>query len=179
MEELVGELERRSMVQQAHRQTQTEAQAALAPFEAKHRAISRDQDLGQVGITVLARELKSDLRAAGVEEDALARVGDNIHGVHELAIAVGALRQNGYKVRSFDEHLDAAGAHLTKKFGHGARSMVGTASEIEARINRKRAATPQPRASSFRAESTNGPKPPKTAQQIVQEIRKARGFTTS
>jgi hypothetical protein len=71
-----------------------------------------------------------------------------------------------------------AGRTMEAKFGRGNGRHIGTSSEIEARIERKRAMGPAPRMAGLRTEpAPSGPRP-KTGSEIVREMRRARGYAT-
>jgi len=69
---------------------------------------------------------------------------------------------------------------MSRKFGVGGRTrIVGTQSEIEARLDRKRAMPSHPRTAGVRTPQETQQPRPKTAQEIVAQMRRARGFPTS
>jgi hypothetical protein len=96
--------------------------------------------------------------------------------VKQLAMVSAGLRQAGHKLKSFDDYLNQTGATMTRKFGGGTGRHIGTSSEIDARIERKRALGPAPRMAGLRMETPDDRPRPKTSAEIVRQMRKARGF---
>jgi hypothetical protein len=175
LEELAGEFEQRAQVRAFQERQKSEMLGALDRFVAKHPGVARDPDLGQAGFSILARTIKEDLRSLpGVTDEGVAQLGDD---VQKLAQISGALRQAGHKVKTFDQYLDDAGRTMERKFGRGIGRQIGTSSEIQSRIDRKRAMPMQPRAAGVRVEPPSPPRP-RTGSEIVAQMRRARGFPT-
>jgi hypothetical protein len=178
LEELMssGNVERRVLQRMAQAEVEGEMLRAVDRFSAKHPHITSDPDLSQTGISVLARTMREDIKKLGITDEQLAPIRDD---VRMLAHTTEMLRRAGHRsVRSFDQVLDATAKTMEQKFGGGGRKFVGTQSDIEARLDRKRAMGGHPRSSGVRMQSEPQPRP-KTAQEIVAEIRRARGFPTS
>jgi hypothetical protein len=65
---------------------------------------------------------------------------------------------------------------MEAKFGRGNGRHIGTSSEIQSRIDRKRAMGPAPRMAGLRMEAPDERPRPKTSSEIVRQMRRARGF---
>jgi hypothetical protein len=65
---------------------------------------------------------------------------------------------------------------MESKFGRGNGRHIGTSSEIEARLDRKRAMPYQPRPAGVRMEAPDERPRPKSSAEIVRQMRRARGF---
>jgi hypothetical protein len=181
MEELFAEYERgheqRAQAREFVRTTERQMKGALDRFLANHPNVAKDPDLGTAGFQILARHIRDDIKSLGFAdtERALAPISND---VRQLAMISAGLRQAGHKLRSFDEYLSDAGRTMESKFGRGAGRHVGTSSEIEARIERKRAMGPAPRMAGLRMEERDDRPRPKTSTEIVRSMRRARGFPT-
>jgi len=179
---------------------QTEMTSALDRFQVKYPEVTTDKYLAQTGLDILAESLVEDLVKAGVPEQVVQPYRKD---VVQLAHGLAALKRAGRSVPTFDDVLDRTGKFMEEKYnvrraepntngtgrGQPAREQrqpsqqqepaprvrIGTQEEIQARQDRKRAMPSQPRPSGVRTEPPAGPQP-KTAQQIVAEMRKARGF---
>lgn len=164
-----------------------EINTALESFNAKFPQIVKDDELVDVALRRVSKELQADLKAAGMSDDDLSKITTP----GELAKYHGEIRRKGAtKLRSYDAVLTAVGTHLQTKFGAALTptSEVDTpkkpaptpaqptASKVQQRVDMKRAAPQQPKAASARSPTqATGPRP-KTHAEIVAEMRKARGF---
>lgn len=164
-----------------------EINTALESFNAKFPQIVKDDELVDVALRRVSKELQADLKAAGMSDDDLSKITTP----GELAKYHGEIRRKGAtKLRSYDAVLTAVGTHLQTKFGAALTptSEVDTpkkpaptpasppASKVQQRVDMKRAAPQQPKAAGARSPTqATGPRP-KTHSEIVMEIRKARGF---
>jgi hypothetical protein len=179
MQELFAEYERgheqRVQVREFTRTQERHMKQALDRFLEKHPNVATDPDLGNAGFTILARHIRNDIKGLGLanSEAALAPIAND---VRRLAMISGALRQGGHKLKSFDDYLSDVGRTMESKFGRGNGRHIGTSSEIEARLERKRAMASQPRPAGVRMQSPDERPRPKTSTEIVRQMRKARGF---
>jgi hypothetical protein len=156
---------------------------ALDRFVQKYPDVAKDADLGNTGMSVLARVLKSELgRVPGVTQGQLDEIPVDMHAVRAMAHSVAAMRQQGHQLRNFDQIMDAVGDQMSRKFGLRPGSVVrgdrriGTQAEIDARLERKRSMPWQPRPAGIRSAPEPEYRRPKTAAEIVAEARRARGF---
>jgi hypothetical protein len=179
MAELFAEYERgheqRAQVREFTRNTERQMKGALDRFLEKHPNVAKDPDLGNAGFTILARHIRNDIKGLGLAntEATLAPIAND---VRSLAMISGALRQAGHRLKSFDQYLDDAGRTMESKFGRGNGRHIGTSSEIEARLDRKRAMPYQPRPAGVRMEAPDERPRPKSSAEIVRQMRRARGF---
>jgi hypothetical protein len=125
---------------------------------------------------VLEEEIVKDIRRTGVvPDDMLAQIRGNVGA---LAQAQQELRRRGHRIRSADELLDATGQVLSREFGIRPTGQGDGRDYRGDRSERKRAAQQQPRAAGMRMPAEQAPRP-KTANEIVQQARRARGFPRS
>jgi len=137
-------------------QNEREMVAALNKFIERYPDVARDPDLGNTGMAVLGRVLKSELRRVpGVNEAELNAIPNDMNGVRAMAHGVAIARGQGHKLRDFNQILDATGGEMSRKFGlrpgsvHSDRR-IGTDAEIQARLERKRSMPYQPRPAGVR-----------------------------
>lgn len=163
-----------------------EIDTALEKFNATFPAIVKDDELVDVALRRVHKELQADLKAAGLSDDDLSKVSTP----GELARMHGEIRRKGgTNLRSYDAVLTAVGTHLQTKFGTALTPSPAVetqkkptqtqpaASKVQQRVDMKRAAPQQPKAAGARTPiQSSGPRP-KTPSEIVAEMRKARGFS--
>ena len=162
-----------------------EIDTALEKFNASFPAIVKDDELVDVALRRVHKELQADLKAAGLSDDDLSKVSTP----GELARMHGEIRRKGgTKLRSYDAVLTAVGTHLQTKFGTAlAPSQVvdqkkptqtqPAASKVQQRVDMKRSAPQQPKAAGARTPMQSSGQRPKSPSEIVAEMRKARGFS--
>lgn len=168
------------------RETQQETDKALADFSVRYKPILEDPDYKGVALTKLHYELRSDLKKAGLSDQDLAPIDNNLPA---LAAAHRHARTSGHKLRTYGELLTSVGDGICAKFGikpvssdqdagTPARQHPRTAASSDAamrRIEAKRAAPQQPRAAGVRVPAPQAPKPLSTAE-TIQRMRESRGF---
>lgn len=166
-----------------HRDTQQEIDGALKRFGDEYPEIAQDSDLTTVGLDLTAREMRTDLKKIGLSDEDLKPIG---HDLRALAQLHRTARLNGHQVRPYGEVLSAVGNYMADKFGikrqdpqpgtqtqpQQRRSDADIAAEREAR---KRTAQQQPRTAGARVPAPQPPRP-KSKDEVVQEMRAARGF---
>lgn len=181
-ERAVSNMVRQTIVQN---DTKKELDEAVTKFTTAFPTIASDDDLVDVALRRVQRELRSDLVAAGISEDDLKTVTDP----KQLAALHRQVRVNGAKVRTYDTLLSEVGTYLSNKFGtprepskpatekapQQPQRQPARPSTIEARTELKRSAAQQPRAAGVRGQVAQAPKP-KTAAEIIREMRRARHF---
>ena len=117
----------------------------------------------------------------GITDAQLDSIPNDMNGVRALAHTTAALRQQGHKLKDFDQVLDTVGQEMGRKFGLRPGSVrgdhrIGTDAEIQARYDRMRAMPQQPRPAGMRMAPQQEYQRPKTAAEIVAEARRYRGF---
>lgn len=181
----LNETQVRDRVRQELHQVDTEKEIkdAVDKFAKQFPTIASDDDFSGIALQRVERELKADLKAAGISDEALSKVSSR----QDLAILHGRVRQSGGNVRSYDALLTDVGTHFSSKFGtltKPATTQPSPAptttkptppaqSAVQQRVEMKRAAAQQPRAAGARAPVAQGPRP-KTPQEIIAEIRRSR-----
>ncbi len=163
--------------------TQEDVSGAVERFSQKYSTLVANPLLVDASKTALREEIARDILALGIPESDLAPIRNN-----EVALAqtVRALRESGLPVRTYDQLLDAVGQTMTQTFNIPAPPPTPSRSNPQPpaqrqndaardRLDRKRAAPQQPRAAGIRADAPREAAP-KTKQQIVAEMRSARGF---
>ncbi len=176
---------KRVLAQQRHAE---EFDAALEKFSKEYPDVVKDELLADAGKTVLRREIIKDLKALGIpDEDINSISGDD----RLLTQAHRDLKVAGHAVRSYDALFDTAGKTLSERFNIKRASQPQTPTpkpvqprtaadpdQIQARVDRKRAAPQQPRAVGVRQQVAAPPKP-RTALDVVRAMRKGRGFSVT
>lgn len=179
--ENVGRVVREEM---AKSQLVDEVTSATAEFKEKYSGIISDPDLLNIALVSLTREITNDLVKSGVDEKSIRNANlDQLMDLHQRARMAGAPAPRRYK-----DILDTVGTSVSTKFAPVLQTRQAPANQdrsqpqqrsnadvIAGRVDRKRAATPQPRTAGARM-PTEPQKSRKTPQQIVQEARQARGF---
>lgn len=172
--------------------TQREIDSALQRFSQQFPEIVGDDEFVDVAIRRVAKELRDDLKQQGVPDDLINKAVD----ANDLARLHSEVKKKGAKMRSYDDVLQAAGTHLKSKFGIALKAPTESApvtspkpqptptrapvqSTAQQRVEAKRAAIQQPRATGGRAPAPSGAPKPKSPTDYIQELRKARRFTTS
>lgn len=163
-----------------------EIDTAFEKFNAAFPAIVKDDELVDVALRRVGKELQADLKAAGVSDDDLSKITNP----GELARMHGEIRRKGGKnLRSYDAVLTAVGTHLQTKFGTALTpsptvdpqkkptQTQPAASKVQQRVEMKRSAPQQPKAAGARTPIQSPGTRPKTPSEIVAEMRKARGFS--
>ncbi len=161
--------------------TKQEIDTAVEKFSQAFPKIVKDDDLVDVALRQVSKEIKADLLANGLSEDDLGKFTDP----GELVKFHAQVRRTNRsaKLRSYDEVLTSVGTKLTSKFGallgneqpenqKPAQQRQPVADKAAQRVEAKRAAPQQPRASGVRTESSAPA--PKTHAQILAEIRNSR-----
>ena len=161
--------------------TKQEIDTAVEKFSQAFPKIVKDDDLVDVALRQVSKEIKADLLANGLSEDDLGKFTDP----GELVKFHAQVRRTNRsaKLRSYDEVLTSVGTKLTSKFGallgneqpdnqKPAQQRQPVADKAAQRVEAKRAAPQQPRASGVRTESSAPA--PKTNAQILAEIRNSR-----
>lgn len=164
------------------RNIQSEIQTASQAFQNTYPGIIQDQELLEVSFAKLRAKVREDLVAAGEDPNALAPLnGEQLFALHQQR------RMQGVKVRDYNRIFGEVGQEMAAKFApvlQPAPAKTAPKSQPTAparsdamseRIDRKRSATPQPRAAGVRTQ-TQPSYQPKTREQIVAETRRARGF---
>ncbi len=160
--------------------TKQEIDTAVANFSQAFPNIVKDDELVDVALRRVSKELRADLLAAGLSEDELGKItdpGDLVRFHSQMRRSKGTAT-----LRSYDDVLTSVGKHLTTKFGallgdkpaatQKPAQQTPTADKMAQRVEAKRAAPQQPRASGVRTESSAPA--PKTHAQILAEIRNSR-----
>lgn len=162
-----------------------EIDTALEKFNAAFPEIVKDDELVDVVLRRIQKELQADLKTAGLSDDDLSKVSTP----GELARMHGEIRRKGgTTLRSYDAVLTAVGTHLQTKFGAALApsseidqkkptQTQPAASKVQQRVEMKRAAPQQPKAAGARTPIQSPGTRPKTPSEIVAEMRKARGFS--
>ncbi len=167
-------------------QSKAEADAALERFAARYKPLVANEDLALTSMTVLTRELMKDLKAANFREEDLAA---NKHDTRTLAHWHRVARQTHRDLRNYDQLLSDVGEYMVStynlKIDRPAPSTPSTpqtpqpprnlAEAAQARLERKRALPQQPRSASVRHVIDTAPKP-KTRDEVLADMRKARGY---
>lgn len=169
----------------ATQQHQTEIYNALTRFSEENPDLAGNKRLVTVGLEIAKDEMLADLRAIpGMKEEYLAPIA---HDSKAVAAAHREVRLRGHSVRSFDQLLDAAGQTLRTEFnlpkppGPGRRpggpqsQPANPSGQARERIARKNLAPQQPRHGGVRVAPAAADRP-KTAQELINEQRAARGF---
>lgn len=165
-----------------------EIDTALEKFNATFPAIVKDDELVDVAVRRVHKELQADLKAAGLSDDDLSKITNP----GDLARMHGEIRRKGgTKLRSYDAVLTAVGTHLQTKFGAALKTEDGDTptttqkptqsapqetTKVQQRVEMKRSVPQQPRAAGAKAPGQGTAPPPKTPGQYVQELRKLRRF---
>lgn len=164
-----------------------EIDTAFEKFNATFPQIVKDDELVDVALRRVQKELHADLKAAGMSDDELSKASTP----GELARMHGEIRRKGgAKLRSYDAVLTAVGTHLQTKFGTALTPTPSpaadpkkpaptqpAASKVQQRVEMKRSAPQQPKAAGARTPMQSPGTRPKTHAEIVAEMRKARGFS--
>lgn len=166
--------------------TKKEIDGAIERFNQQFPAIVKDEELVDVALRRVSKELREDLKAHGVSDDDLSKIAHP----GDLARLHGEIRRKGANMRTYDAVLTAVGTHLQTKFGAALKSddpapapspkpapnpATPPASTAQRRVEMKRAAQPQPRAAGARVPVAPATKP-KTNADYVRELRAKRGF---
>lgn len=174
--------------QLSERETASEIDRAVQGFAKDFPNLVSDDDLTNVTMTVITKELLRDLRSAGLSDSDLAAASKD---TKRLAFMHRQARASGAKLRTYDGLLRDVGTHVSEKFGIRPGSAPTDKSQepsqkppqraatdpakVQERIERKRAAPQQPRTAGGRTPMAEAPRP-KTKAEIVAEARRARGF---
>lgn len=173
----------------SERETMSEINRAVEGFSKEFPNLVSDDDLTNVTMTVITKEILKDLRSAGMSDDDLAAVSKD---TKRLAAMHRQARLSGANLRTYDGLLRDVGTHVSEKFGirpgssaPAAKSPAPTpaspqraptdSAKAQERIDRKRAAPQQPRTAGGRTPSAEPPRP-KTKAEVVAQMRRERGF---
>lgn len=159
--------------------TKQEIDTAIEKFSQSFPNIVKDDELVDVALRRVSKEIRADLLANGLSADDV----DKITDPGDLVRFHSQVRRTNKaaKLRSYDDVLTAVGTHLTTKFGGTPAldkaappkpAQPTAADKMAQRVEAKRAAPQQPRASGVRTESSAPA--PKTHAQILAEIRNSR-----
>lgn len=171
--------------------TQEEIDAALADFGRDYPEVLGKKYLASAGREILADELAKDLRAAGLTDE---QITDATKDERTLIAVHRDLRsRNNPNVRGYSDLFKAAGKTLSSEFGLKSqtakptpppvktapqRAPTADPAQLQARIDRKRAAPQQPRAAGVRAPVAQPPQP-KSTRDVVAMMRQSRGFPST
>lgn len=175
----------------SERETMSEINRAVEGFSKEFPNLVSDDDLTNVTMTVITKEILKDLRSAGMSDADLAAVSKD---TKRLAAMHRQARLSGANLRTYDGLLRDVGTHVSEKFGirpgssaPAAKSPAQTpasppraptdSAKAQERIDRKRAAPQQPRTAGGRTPSAEPPRP-KTKAEVVAQMRRERGFRT-
>lgn len=177
------------LARQAYFQTQTENEitSALDRFKAAYEPVVTDPYIKVATLARLTEEIVADLRNAGFREEDLAAHRTDLNTLgHWLNYA----RAQGRQVRSYDKLLSDVGDFIADKFkidlsqyrqqhqqtGSRQTNQQPSADELSRqRLERKRLLPSQPRSANIR-EQMPAPRRPKTATEVVLEMKRQRGF---
>jgi len=169
-------------------QTKAEADAALQRFAQKYEPLVKNDVLAVTTLTVLTRELMNDLRQAGYRDEDLQAIR---HDRMMLANLHRQARQTNGNLRSYDKLLTDVGEYMVKTFNlnigqqqnsHGTQSPAANpqqgapTSTVQDRQQRLLKLPQQPRPVNVRVSPETGPRP-RTKEEYLNDLRKARGFS--
>jgi hypothetical protein len=168
----------------AQNHQQAEIYNSLKKFGDDNPDLLGENDLFDVTLNLAAKEMLADMKEAGFTEAQLAVIGGDRR---RIAAEHRNLQMKGLNVRSLDQVLADSATKLRQKFNltkpsQGARGSQTPAAaphqqQFRERISRKEAAQPQPRHGNARVQAPKDARP-KTALDIINEKRKAGGFST-
>ncbi len=164
------------------RTIQSEIQTAAQSFQTTYAGIVQDQDLLDMSFAKLRAKVREDLVAAGEDPATLTPMnGEQLFELHQQR------RAQGVRVRDYNRIFSEVGQEMAAKFASVLQTGQPAApaptqqptttpsASLADRVERKRSATPQPRAAGVRTQ-TQPTYRPKTREQVVAEMRRQRGF---
>ncbi len=160
--------------------------SALAGFRTNHPDLASDPVLEKAGSAMVELEMRDEMLQYGIPEEDITPLEGSSGGI---AAAYRNLMENGHELRSYDRIFEDAAGKIRDKFNMrrpagqqqqqgGSRPASDATRERQAR---KRAAGTQPRAGGPRSSAggeVTRPKP-KSRLEIINEQRKARGYSTA
>jgi hypothetical protein len=176
----------------AEMQTKAEMDGAVEQFTQRYKDVASNKHLASAGFSILKDEIIADLKLAGLSEQDYAPIRNDVTA---LAKAQRMLRNNGSKLRTFEELLEKTGTTMVAEFGlkppaatdaksvsqsqpkPTERAPVQTPDPalVQQRVEAKRATVQQPRTAGVRGTVQQAPRP-RTALEIVQDMKRQRGF---
>ena len=164
----------------AERQLQDEINRAGNTFRDKYGSIAQNQEMLALSLSRLSNELRDDLSRTGADPETTKSLD-----IDALVTRHMQARSRGAKgLRSYDAMMDKVGADMMSTYGSilgspepaPAKPAPTAPSQATERLERKRAASPQPRTAGVRAEP-HQPAKPKSRAEVIAEMRRSRGFT--
>jgi hypothetical protein len=164
-------------------QLKSENDAALGKFARRYPALTKDPVLVEAAAHVLRDELARDLKHAGVTDDELSSIRDD---VGRLAGLHGKARIMGHEgVRSADKLLDDVGGVLAEKFHIKPAGTGRTPEQYVRDMKRERGFKVSDEDPVGRRDGSRAPNAGRLTQdqqertrRVVREMRQARGFAS-
>lgn len=165
---------------------QNEVYEALQKFRDDNPDLMEKRHMWTVALDMTGEEMIADMRKIGITDEQLSPIaGDR----KAIATAHRRLREKGFDVRDVATVLKDTGARIRGEFNMPAPSTVPaptprsqsaspSQAQVRERVTRKELHQPQPRHGGSPRGTAQQAQRPRSAQEIIQEQRKQRGFRT-